>query len=30
LAWREKGLAFTLVGDLDLKELVRIGISVVP
>ena len=30
LAWREKGLAFTLVGDLDLKELTRIGISVVP
>jgi outer membrane lipoprotein-sorting protein len=30
LAWREKGLAFTLVGDLDLRELVRIGISVVP
>jgi outer membrane lipoprotein-sorting protein len=30
LAWREKGLAFTLVGDLDLKELMRIGISVVP
>lgn len=30
LAWREKGLSFTLVGDLDLKELIRIGISVVP
>lgn len=30
LAWREQGLAFTLVGDLDLKELVRIGISVIP
>ena len=30
LAWREKGLSFTLVGDLDLKALVRIGISVAP
>ena len=30
LAWREEGLSFTLVGDLDLKELVRIAISVVP
>ena len=30
LAWREKGLAFTLVGDLDLKELVQIATSVVP
>lgn len=30
LAWREEGLAFALVGDLDLKDLVRIGTSVVP
>ncbi len=30
LAWREEGLAFALVGDLDLKDLIRIGISVVP
>ena len=30
LAWREEGLAFALVGDLDLKDLVRIAISVVP
>jgi negative regulator of sigma E activity len=30
LAWREEGLAFALVGDLDLKELVRIATSVVP
>jgi len=30
LAWREEGLSFTLVGDLELKELVRIAISVVP
>ncbi|MBV8750504.1 MAG: DUF4367 domain-containing protein [Candidatus Eremiobacteraeota bacterium] len=30
LAWREHGLAFALVGDLDLKELTRIATSVVP
>ena len=30
LAWCEEHLAFTLVGDLDLKDLVRIGTSVVP
>jgi len=30
LAWREHGLAFALVGDLDLKELTQIAISVVP
>lgn len=30
LAWREEGLAFALVGDLDLKDLIRIGTSVVP
>jgi outer membrane lipoprotein-sorting protein len=30
LAWREEGLAFALVGDLDLKELVQIATSVVP
>jgi negative regulator of sigma E activity len=30
LAWREEGLAFTLVGDLDLKDLVSIATSVVP
>jgi outer membrane lipoprotein-sorting protein len=30
LAWREHGLAFALVGDLDLKELIHIGTSVVP
>lgn len=30
LAWHEHGLAFALVGDLDLKELQRIGTSVVP
>jgi negative regulator of sigma E activity len=30
LAWREHGLAFALVGDLDVKELVEIAISVVP
>lgn len=29
-AWREQGLAFALVGDLDLKELVQIATSVVP
>jgi outer membrane lipoprotein-sorting protein len=30
LAWREEGLAFTIVGDLDLKDLVNIATSVVP
>jgi outer membrane lipoprotein-sorting protein len=30
LAWREEGLAFALVGDLDLKELIQIATSVVP
>ena len=30
LAWREEGLAFTLVGDLDLKDVVSIATSVVP
>jgi outer membrane lipoprotein-sorting protein len=30
LAWREEGLAFALVGDLELKDMVRIAISVVP
>lgn len=30
LAWREQGLSFALVGDLDLKELEHIGTSVVP
>ena len=30
VAWREEGLAFALVGDLDLKDLVRIATSVVP
>ena len=30
LAWREHGLAFALVGDLDLKELIQIATSVVP
>jgi negative regulator of sigma E activity len=30
LAWRERGLAFALVGDLDLKELQQIATSVVP
>jgi outer membrane lipoprotein-sorting protein len=30
LAWREHGLAFALVGDLDLKELSQIATSVVP
>ncbi|MBV8368390.1 MAG: DUF4367 domain-containing protein [Candidatus Eremiobacteraeota bacterium] len=30
LAWREEGLAFTIVGDLDLKDLVSIATSVVP
>jgi negative regulator of sigma E activity len=30
LAWREHGLAFALVGDLDVKELAEIAISVIP
>jgi negative regulator of sigma E activity len=30
LAWREHGLAFALVGDLDVKEFVEIAISVIP
>ena len=30
LGWREHGLAFALVGDLDLKELTQIATSVVP
>jgi negative regulator of sigma E activity len=30
LAWREHGLAFALVGDLDLKEMAQIATSVVP
>lgn len=30
LAWREHKLAFALVGDLDLKEMTQIAISVVP
>jgi negative regulator of sigma E activity len=30
LAWREHGLAFALVGDLDVKELIEIAISVIP
>jgi outer membrane lipoprotein-sorting protein len=30
LAWREQGLAFALVADLDLKELLQIATSVVP
>ncbi len=30
LTWREKGLAFTLIGDLDLKKLTAIAVSVVP
>lgn len=30
LAWHEKGIAFALVGDLDLRELTAIAISVVP
>ena len=30
LAWHEQGLAFALVGDLDLKELTQIAVSVVP
>jgi len=30
LAWREHGLAFALVGDLDVKELAEIATSVIP
>ena len=30
LAWREHGLAFAVVGDLDLKELLQIATSVIP
>lgn len=30
LTWREHGLAFALVGDLDLKKLTEIAISVIP
>jgi negative regulator of sigma E activity len=30
LAWREHGLAFALVGDLDIKEMLAIAASVVP
>ena len=30
LAWREHGLAFTLVGDLELKELTQIATSIIP
>ncbi len=30
LAWREHGLAFALVGDLDVRELTQIAISVLP
>lgn len=30
LTWRERDLAFALVGDLDVKELIEIAISVVP
>jgi len=30
LAWRDRGLSFALVGDLDLSELVAIGASVAP
>jgi outer membrane lipoprotein-sorting protein len=30
LAWHEHGLAFALVGDLDIRELTNIAISVVP
>jgi outer membrane lipoprotein-sorting protein len=30
LAWREQGLSFALVGDLDLREMLRIATSVVP
>jgi negative regulator of sigma E activity len=30
LAWREHGLAFALVGDVDIKEMLQIAASVVP
>jgi negative regulator of sigma E activity len=30
LTWREHGLAFALIGDLDLKKLTAIAISVIP
>ena len=30
LSWHEHGLAFALVGDLDLRELVQIASSVIP
>jgi negative regulator of sigma E activity len=30
LAWREHGIAFALVGDLDITELTKIAVSVVP
>jgi outer membrane lipoprotein-sorting protein len=30
LTWREHGLAFALIGDLDLKKLTAIAISIVP
>jgi negative regulator of sigma E activity len=30
LTWREKGIAFALIGDLDLKNLTAIAVSVVP
>jgi negative regulator of sigma E activity len=30
LSWRDRGLAFALVGDLDVRELTDIAISVVP
>jgi negative regulator of sigma E activity len=30
LAWREHGLAFALVGDLDVRELTEIAVSVIP
>lgn len=30
LTWREHGLAFTLIGDLDLNKLTAIAISIVP
>lgn len=30
LSWHEHGLAFALVGDLDLRELIQIATSVVP
>ena len=30
LAWREHGIAFTLIGDLDLKKLTAIAVSIVP